>query len=279
MAERDKKLIAYEIFDVNDMPLQTAPVNRDWMDRSDQRFAYRCLPLAIANQAGWFIHTASGFTAIWDGGLYKNNVRIEFDPLGGPPAASPSGYVDVVSFGVPTPQVVQDLRIMSHFGSGTFTVAIPYLFRTPPGVNLWVKGPTNWIKDGAQPLEGIVETDWLPATFTMNWKLTRPHYPVHFARGDPVCMVVPVARGLAEGLEPVRVPLRSAPELQREYEQWQQSRLEFNEGLEKRQPEATQRGWQRDYVKGVTPSGARAAEHQTRLQLREFTGAADAHES
>jgi len=277
MTERNKALIAYEIFDVNDMPLRTAPVNRDWMDQSDQRFAYRCLPLAIANQAGWFIHTASAFTAIWDGGLYKNNVRIEFEPLGGPRLAPP-GFFDVVSFNMPAPQIVKDLRILSHFGSGTFTVAIPYLFRTPPGVNLWVKGPTNWIKDGAQPLEGIVETDWLPATFTMNWKLTRPNYPVRFERGDPVCMVVPVARGLAEGLEPMRIPLRCAPELHREYEQWQQSRMAFNEGLAQRQPEATQRGWQRDYVKGVTPSGARAAEHQTRLQLREFSQAADAGE-
>src|SRR5262249_41138013 len=162
------------------------------------------------------------------------------------------------------PEVVPDQRIMSHFGSGTFTIAIPYLFRTPQGVNLWVKGPTNWIKDGGQPLEGIVETDWLPATFTMNWKLTRPHYPVHFAKGEPICMVLPVARGLAESLAPVRLPLSEAPELKREYEQWQESRKVFNAGLELRQPEAIQRGWQRDYVKGVMPSGAQAAEHQTR---------------
>src|SRR5207237_350247 len=142
----------------------------------------------------------------------------------------------------------------------------PYLFRTPPGVNLWVKGPTNWIKDGAQPLEGIVETDWLPATFTMNWKLTRPHYPVRFERGEPICMLVPVPRGLAEGLEPVLAPLHQEPDLQREYLEWQRSREDFNRGLDHLRPDAVERGWQRDYVKGLTPSGARAIEHQTRLQ-------------
>jgi len=269
MAEHDNKFVAFEIYDVTDMPIRTAPVNRDWMDESDHRFAYRCLPLAIANQAGWLIHTASAFTATWDGGLYKDNVRIDFNQPGSR-ASAQVGFVDVVSFSAPTSQVVQDLRITSHFGSGTFTIAIPYLFRTPRGVNLWVKGPTNGIKDGAQPLEGIVETDWLPATFTMNWKLTRANYPVHFARGEPICMVVPVPRGLAESLDPVLASLRSAPELKREYDQWQESRRAFNEGLEQRQPDATERGWQRDYVKGVMPSGAQAAEHQTRLQLREF---------
>jgi len=39
-----------------------------------------------------------------------------------------------------------DNRITSHFGVGTFTFSIPYLFRTPLGINLWVKGPANYIK-------------------------------------------------------------------------------------------------------------------------------------
>ena len=273
MAEIDKPFYAYEIFDRSDMPLRTAPVNREWMDQSDQRFAYRCLPLAIANQAGWLLHSPATFTATWNGGRYKDSVYLEFEAPGGRPAPAHGGFINVVSFSVPAPETYRDGRITSHFGSGTITFAIPYLFRTPPGVNLWVKGPTNWIKDGAQALEGIVETDWLPATFTMNWKLTRPHYPVRFEKGEPFCMVVPVARGLAEGLQPLLAPLRSEPELQAEYETWQRSRLEFNQDLELRTPVALQRGWQRDYVKGVTPRGVHAAEHQTRLQLREFVPA------
>ena len=32
-----------------------APVERGWMDRSVQGFAYRCLPLNIANAHGWFL--------------------------------------------------------------------------------------------------------------------------------------------------------------------------------------------------------------------------------
>jgi hypothetical protein len=133
-----------------------------------------------------------------------------------------------------------------------------------------VKGPTNWIKDGVQALEGIVETDWLPSTFTMNWKLTRSKYPVRFERGEPICMVVPVTRGLAEGLTPVQVPLSANPELKKEYLDWTVSRTEFLQGLNQREPETVKRGWQRDYVHGIMPSGAKAPEHQTRLSLKEF---------
>jgi hypothetical protein len=227
------------------------------MDETPDRFAYRCLPLVIANQAGWEIPSPAAFSAWWDGGPSPDDVQIEFDPG------------------------AEDARVASHFGVGVITFSFPYLFRTPPGINLWVKGPSNRIKDGVQALEGVVESDWLPATFTMNWKLTRPHCPVRFERGEPVCMLVPVPRGLAEGLEPVRLPLADAPELEDGYRRWQHGRQDFLEGLGARRPDAVARGWQRDYTKGLLPDGSSAPEHQTRLLLREFTrpgpaGSADA---
>jgi hypothetical protein len=270
VSETDRRFYAYQLHQATDMPVTAAPVDRDWMDETDRRAAYRCLPLTIANQAGWVLPSPAGFTAYWDGGPGKGNLLLEFDPPAGAPAApDPFGF-SVVSFAAPLPAVRRDPRITSHFGGGVVTFSIPYLFRTPRGVNLWVKGPSNCIKDGAQALEGIVETDWLPATFTMNWKLTRPHYPVRFERGEPICMVVPVPRGLAEGLQPLYAPLSSNPELEQDFRAWEQSRGAFNAALGLQRTEAVQRGWQRDYMKGLTPSGGRVEEHQTRLQLREF---------
>ena len=175
----EQPLIAYELYPNPGMELEAAPINRDWMDRAHQRFPYRCLPLTIANQAGWILRSPVGFAAYWYGGANKEDVEIRFDNQADP-------------------------RISSHFGVGTFTFTIPYLFRTPPGINLWAKGPANWVKDGVQALEGIVETDWLSSTFTMNWKMTRVCEWVRFERGEPFCMIVPVPRGLAESLLPRR---------------------------------------------------------------------------
>jgi hypothetical protein len=266
MKDNDRRLIAYELLQAADMPLTSAAVDRAWMDATHQRAAYRCLPLAIANQVGWTLPSPATFTAYWDGGIGKENVQIRFEP----PQADPFAVI-MVSMEDPPPVVYNDTRITSHFGNGVVTFSIPYLFRTPRGINLWVKGPTNYIKDGVQPLEGIVETDWLPATFTMNWKLTRPHYPVRFERGEPICMVLPIPRGLSEEMEPRYVPLDANPELAREYREWEKSRSAFNAALAVEHPEAVKRGWQRDYMKGRTVSGAQAEQHQTRLQLREFT--------
>jgi hypothetical protein len=241
----DNAIIAYELYSDQQYVLEPAPIQRDWMDKAHQRFPYRCLPLAIANQCGWILRCPATFRAYWYGGPNKDDVELRFE---GP----------------------ADNRIMAHFGVGTITFSIPYLFRTPPGINLWVKGPANHIKDGIQPLEGIVETDWLMSTFTMNWKLTRVCEWVQFERGEPFCMLVPIPRGLAESLVPQRMPIVADAELNAKYDAWQQSRSGFLSGLAKLDPDAIKQGWQKDYFQGKKPDGTDFEGHQTRLAIRDF---------
>lgn len=155
------------------MRLIPAPASRAWMNETTDSFANRCLPLKVANQAGWFVLNDRAFEATWDGGKEKASVRVE--------------YAD--GAGEERPLAT------SHFGHGILTFHVPYLFRTPPGYNTLARGPANWPKDGACALEGLVETDWLVGSFTMNWKLTRPGLPVLFEKDEPVCMVVPRSAG------------------------------------------------------------------------------------
>ncbi len=148
MGKDERRIIAYETHPQDDMPVTPAPVERAWMDESLQRFAYRCLPLAIANRAGWVIRNPTTFVAVWNGGLTKNDTLVNFNP-------SESNFESyqaytTITLNVPKPAEPlkpPDPRISSHFGSGVVTFSIPYLFRTPKGINLWVKGPTNYIRD------------------------------------------------------------------------------------------------------------------------------------
>ena len=113
--------------------IRPGPAAREWMDRAPESFAYRCLPLTIANAHGWEVLSPCAFTAVWTGGVGKEAVRIEAD-------------------------APERLRPISHFGSGILTFHVPALFRTEPGVNLWVTGPVNRPKDGIAPLSGVIET-------------------------------------------------------------------------------------------------------------------------
>jgi hypothetical protein len=156
----------------------------------------------------------------------------------------------------------------SHFGLGIVTWKMPYLFRTPPGVNLYVRGPSNFFKDGASPLDGIVETDWSEATFTMNWKLTRPDHSVVFEEGEPICMLVPQPRFFLESFSPEIRDISSDLNLQAAHEEWSNERSVFE--WARRESKIASHEWQRHYYAGLTVNGLSATEHQRKLTLRPF---------
>lgn len=242
------ELTAYAVGLV-EMPIVPAGGEREWMSEQMRRAPYRCLPMVIANCAGWLVLNSHTFKAVWDGGTGRASVRILYHD--------------------------QDdhYPAVSHFGGGILTFEIPYLVRTPPGYNLLVRGPANLPRDGIQPLEGIVETDWTVATFTMNWKFTRPDHPVLFERGEPVCMLVPQRRRELARFTPALRHLSEAPDLKAAHEAWNESRADFQREMNRRwltDPPSPRESWQKHYLQGVTPTGERAPEHETTLQLPEF---------
>jgi hypothetical protein len=230
--------------------IRPAPADRPWMDATPQRFAYRCLPLTIANAHGWEVLNPVGFTAVWTGGERPADVVITPDAGSGRCTG------------------------MGHFGSAVLTFEMDFLLRTPPGWNLMAMGPINRPKDGIQALSGIMETDWSPYTFTMNWLFTRPHCPVRFEAGEPIAHLLPVPRGTIDAVQPEFRALADDPPLNGAYEAWRNSRSAFLEGLEARDPDVVRAKWQKLYHQGVMPDGRSGSPaHQTKVRARPFPGA------
>ena len=57
---------------------------RDWMDATPARGAYRCLPLAIANQCGWIVTCPFTFCARWNGKPEATGLTMRFPEGEGP---------------------------------------------------------------------------------------------------------------------------------------------------------------------------------------------------
>jgi len=112
------------------------------------------------------------------------------------------------------------------------------------------------------------------ATFTMNWKLTRPDHQVVFPKGFPIAMLVPQPRHELERFRPVLCPIAEDPELEQAYRRWGDDRNRFNRELKDPQSEAVRLQWQKHYFQGTSPSGTKADEHQAKLSLRPFERAA-----
>jgi Family of unknown function (DUF6065) len=231
--------------------LVRAHAGRHWMNAISDRFADRSLPMLNANQAGWLILNNSRLTFRWN-------------------IPSPVNSIEFLHR-----QNENSYRwATGHFGYGIITWSFPFLFRTSPGYNLLVRGPANHFKDGIAPLEGVVEADWMPTTFTMSWKITRPGLWITFEPGEPVCMLVPQRRGELEAFHPQILPLDAESELRASFDSWLDSRepsdREFVEDLNDSSTAAATLSWRKHRFQGRFPDGSTAPERQTGLRLRPF---------
>jgi hypothetical protein len=249
--DQARSFVAYYVGRKPTMEIVPASRWRDWMNATAGRNANLCLPLLMGNEYGWVLLNNQTVTVRWSG---------EDNP----------GALEVEYGGVPP----SDGHARSLFGYGIVTFLVPYLFRTPPGWDLMVRGQTNEPKDGVVALDAIVETDWAYSPFTMNWKLTRPG-EVTFEAGEPICMVLPQRRQDLESFTPeIRsaaededvaagwaAATRSRQELQRAKFLAQHS-ASFQESLDQ---------WEARYFRGKKPDGEPAPEHKTKRRLKPFT--------
>jgi hypothetical protein len=253
---------AYRIPGRRYLRMEPAPANREWMDVTTQGWANRCLPLKIANQSGWVILNDCEFEAVWGGLPGLDNVK--FFTKNGEKASA-----------------------LCMFGYGVVTWSIPYIFRTPPGYNLYVRGPSNSSKDFITPFDAIVETDWLPYPFTMNWRFTKPLKKVKFEKDEPICLVMPVKRGALEDTLPEIRNLESEPELLEGYKKWHENRMPAQEIAvraakakkvqtpQERAADMAAAPKQGHYIRGVGHLGEKVGDyqsrgHQTKLALAPF---------
>jgi hypothetical protein len=228
--------------------IRPAPATRGWMDATPEAFAYRCLPLNIANAHGWEILCPCSFEAIWNGAIDTGAVTYRV------PDGVPAGRAPV-----------------SIFGQGVVTFHVEAIFRTPPGWNLWVGGSPNRLKDAIQPLTGVIETDWSPFTFTLNWRFTRPDHWVRFEAFEPIGFVFPVQRDALEQFEPRFAPSSEDPETLRRFREWSQARNAFHEKMRREPPATPSDKWQKHYYRGVDVAGeALIDDHRAKLRLKPF---------
>jgi hypothetical protein len=238
-----------ECYPTTDRPPELVPARpeRDWMDTFASRHPYRCLPLTMANTTGWDLICPTSFTATWNGGENTDAITLTPD--------RPSADFHELA--------------KSHFGGGILTFHTGYMFRTKKGWDMIAQGPPNMPKDGIYPLSGLVETDWLPFPFTMNWKFTRPG-KVRFEKGEPFCFLSLTPHRVMEQVQPVRRRLDADEPLKRQYEAWTREREAFNRRLGAKDPDAIREAWQRYYFKGEVPDESTPApdDHINKRRLK-----------
>lgn len=174
---------------------------RDWMHDTNHKFAYKCLPMTIANKYGWNAVIPCGLTAEWNGGETIKDMIVTVD--------DPEKYF-----------------VRSMFGHGILTFMPDFIIKTNQAISMMITGVPNYFKDGIAPMSGIVETDWLPYPFTMSYKFTKPG-KVRFEKGEPIFSMFPISRGFIESFDIINTSLDNDQKFKEEYLNYEEMKASY----------------------------------------------------
>ena len=244
-----------KIYNIENYPLDIKPgvKKREWMDETPNGFAYRCLPLSMANMTGWDIYPREDFIISWDGQYNQSGLVIHH------PDTQPE-------------------YVTSTFGSGIFTVHTGMLFKTEKEWDMLVTGSPNHPVSFASPLTGVVETWWNDFTFTMNWKLHTAGTYI-WPKGRPLCRVLPIPAEYDIVTEVI--DLKDDAEKQAAYQQWADDRTRiveeidqvYSTGVDGKTVKAgkPKTEWEKNYYTGKRKNGEMISGHKIKRTFPQFT--------
>lgn len=161
-----------------DHVIQPSTKKREWFSP----VFYRCLPLTVGNQYGFMIHTGFDFEVVWNGGDSPGDIQFNL-----------YGKEEEITSIWPS--------VESHFGHGVITLNLPYILRTPPGINIMTINPPNVILNNLTVMTGVVETDNLRYMFTFNLKIQEPNIVIRVPKGTPLAAFIPIPRYFVDGFK------------------------------------------------------------------------------
>jgi hypothetical protein len=145
---------------------------RDWFTPH----FYKCLPLSIGNMQGFAFKSPFEFDVVWNGSSRPEDLQI------------------IVNDNTVIEKDTNHVSVSSEFGHGIFTIHFPLILKTPPGVNLMTIAPPNYPVPGISPMTGVVETDNLRFTFTLNFKVDLVDTVIRITKDYPIMGILPIPR-------------------------------------------------------------------------------------
>jgi hypothetical protein len=212
--------------------IQRSNVERSWVTETD-RAAYKCKPMRDASATGWQILMPCDISLKWDGGSNTNSIHIE------------CADSDFKFFAV------------SHFKFGLVSFVVNAIFRTQPGIDVFICGPVNSSKRGITPLSARIETDWLPFHFAMTWRITEPNLNIVFERGEPFAQFYEIERRQTSGTELEQNSITDNPTLLEKYSSYLAARQADARAYEENPTPRRPLGF---YDRGEYPNGSTAVD-------------------
>lgn len=172
-----------EPFNLKDIGLFLKPLNtnnkRDWFNAH----FYKCLPLAIGNMQGFIFSLPYTIKLLWNGSNHTDGLTISYTE-------------DFKKY-----KNINFIHPSSEFGHGILTIHFPLTLKTPPGINLMTIAPPNFPLAGLSPMTGVVESDNLRFSFTLNIKINLSNTNIIIEKDTPLVGLLPIPRYFCDSFE------------------------------------------------------------------------------
>lgn len=156
--------------------IEQSKVQRDWMDATYDKHAYKCFPISQANTIGWSVSFLHDIEFVWDGisDTSDSHVRVLKD----------EGRVCSTARANAT----------ISFDTGLF-------FKTDQNMSIISIPPANYFIDGAMAFTSVISTSFFLEAYPVAWKITKPNTPILIPAGTPVATLIPLSIGNLSNIE------------------------------------------------------------------------------
>lgn len=231
------KIVAYKR-PGSKVKIEQTRVQRDWMDATGGRHAYKCFPVTLANSIGYSISFTEDIEFIWDGidDPTQDHVKI----LKGPQSITPQR------------------------GNATVSFNTDIIFKTDNNMSMLSIVPPNYFIEGAVPFTTIMSTSFHNEPIAAAWRITKANEIIRIPAGTPVITLIPIS--LTELCE-IELDLYDMP-----YDPNEQKKNEEKQSVWR---EVTKDGgFTNFYRNAVDYNGNKLGEHEVKgihLKINDFT--------
>jgi len=143
------------------------PIKRDWMDKTFDKHAYRCLPVSLSNGLGLGISFPEDISFVWDGITDTSPDHIK---------------------------ILEGEKYCSlGRGNATLSFNTGLMIKTDENTTMLQMPVPNLFIEGVSPYTTLISTSFFDAPFPCAWRITAPYKVIKIKAGTPIIALLPMS--------------------------------------------------------------------------------------
>jgi hypothetical protein len=143
------------------------PVQRDWMDDTPGKHAYRCYPVTTANTVGWTLSAPFDISFVWDG---INDTT--------------GDHIKVIE-GVE--------NTYTGRGQSSLSINSGIIIESEKDISVLTITPQNYFYKDFEVISSLISTSFMDKEFPVAIKALTPNKTITIKAGQPIATIIPIS--------------------------------------------------------------------------------------